>query len=179
MTTRRRFLASALCAPALLAACNDDTTPTATRYATAMKRVVDLYGLPGAIASVRVPGDPEWTQAAGFADVASGTRSSLAGHYSIRSVTKSFTVTLILQLVRDQVLTLDDKLAKFIPGIPNGDTITIADLAGNQSGLADYSQTPEFLAAFVKDVTRSFTEQELVDFAIPRSPKFAPGASYD
>ena len=57
MTTRRRFLASTLCAPVLLAACNDDTTPTATRYATAMKRVVDLYGLPGAIASVRVPGD--------------------------------------------------------------------------------------------------------------------------
>jgi D-alanyl-D-alanine carboxypeptidase len=100
--------------------------------------------------SVRAPGDAEWTQAAGFADVASGTRSNLAGHYSIRSVTKSFTVTLMLQLVRDQVLTLDDKLAKFISGIPNGDIITIADLAGNQSGLQDYSQTPEFSAAFGK-----------------------------
>ena len=31
---RRRFLASALCTPVLLAGCNDDTTPTATRYAT-------------------------------------------------------------------------------------------------------------------------------------------------
>ena len=59
----------------LLAGCCDDTTPTATRYATAMKRIVDLDGLPGAIASVRVPGDAEWTQASGFADVASATRS--------------------------------------------------------------------------------------------------------
>jgi len=176
---RRRFLASALCTPVLLAGCNDDTTPTATRYATAMKRVVDLYGIPGAIASVRVPGEAEWTQASGFADIASRTPSNPSGHYPIRSVTKSFTVTLVLQLVRDQVLTLEDKIGKFVSGVPNGDLITIADLAGNQSGIQDYSQTPEFIAAFVKDVTRPFTPQELVGYAIPYSPKFAPGASYD
>ena len=81
--------------------------------------------------------------------------------------------------MRDQVITLDDKLAKFVPGIPNGDIIAIADLAGNQSGIQDYSQTPEFIQAFGSDVTRSFTQQELVGYAIPRSPRFAPGASYD
>lgn len=144
-----------------------------------MKRVIDQYGVPGALASVRVPGDAEWSQASGFADVAAGVRSDPAGHFPIRSVTKSFTVTLILQLVRDQVVTLDDRLAKFVPGIPNGDTITIADLAGNQSGIQDYSQTPEFFDAFAKDFTRPFTEQELVAYAIPRSPRFAPGAAYD
>ena len=31
----------------------------------------------------------------------------------------------------------------------------------------------------MSDVTRPFTQQELVGYAIPRSPKFAPGASYD
>ena len=163
----------------VLAGCRDDTTPTSTRYATAMKRVVDRYGIPGAIAGVVLPGDADWKQATGFANIASGTTSNLSGHFSIRSVTKSFTATLILQLVRDQVVTLDDKLSKYVPGIPNGDLITIADLAGNQTGLQDYSQTPGFIDAFVKDVARPFTEQELVNYAIPYSPKFAPGASYD
>ncbi|MFO1305352.1 MAG: serine hydrolase domain-containing protein [Burkholderiales bacterium] len=176
---RRRFLASALCAPALVAGCVDDVTPTSTRYATAMKRVIDRFGIPGALANVRVPGDAEWRQASGFADVASGASSDFAGHYPIRSVTKSFTVTLILQLVRDGAITLDDKLARFVPGIPNADAITIADLAGNQSGLYDYSQTQAFLAAFVANLERTFTEQELVSYAIPQSPKFAPGAAYD
>ena len=144
-----------------------------------MKRVLDVYGIPGALASVRVPGDPEWRQASGVADLASGMPSDFAGHYAIRSATKSFTVTLILQLVRDGVLTLEDKLARFVPGIPNGDVITIADLAGNQSGLFDYSQSPAFLAAFVANLERVFTEQELVGYAVPLSPRFAPGAAYD
>jgi D-alanyl-D-alanine carboxypeptidase len=176
---RRRFLASALCTPALLAGCKDDTTPTSTRYAIAMKRVVDQYGIPGAVAGLRSPGDADWMQASGFADVASGAPSTSGGHFSIRSVTKAFTVTLILQLVRDQVLSLDDKLAKFVPGIPNGDVITIADLAGMQSGIFDYSKSEAFAAAFGSDPARAFTEGELVAFAIPGSPVFAPGAQYD
>lgn len=162
---RRRFLATALCAPVVLAGCVDDVTPTSTRYATAMKRVVDLYGIPGALASVRVPGEDEWRQALGYADLAARTPSDFAGHFAIRSVTKSFTVTLVLQLVRDGTLALDSRLSRYIPGIPNGDAITIADMAGNQSGLADYSRSPAFLTAFVADLQRTFTEQELVDYA--------------
>jgi D-alanyl-D-alanine carboxypeptidase len=131
------------------------------------------------VAGVRSPDDADWVQASGFADVASGTASTLAGHYSIRSVTKSLTVTLILELVRDQVLSLDDKLAKFVPGIPNGDIITIADLAGMQSGIFDYSKSQAFADAFGDDPARAFTEEELVAFAIPQSPVFAPGEQYD
>jgi D-alanyl-D-alanine carboxypeptidase len=179
MTTRRRFLASALCAPALVAACRDDTTPDSTRYATAMKRVMDEYGIPGAVAGVRSPGVPDWVQASGFADVASGSMSTPGGYFSIRSVTKAFTVTLILQLVRDQVLTLDDKLAKFVPGIPNGGIITIADLAGMQSGIFDYSKSDAFAEAFGDNLQRAFTEEELVAYALPKSPVFVPGAEYD
>jgi D-alanyl-D-alanine carboxypeptidase len=144
-----------------------------------MKRVMDQYGIPGAVAGVRSPGEPDWVQASGFADAASGTMSSLGAHFSIRSVTKSFTVTLILQLVRDQVLTLDDKLAKFVPGIPDGEIITVADLAGMQSGIFDYSKTDAFAKAFGGNLQRAFTEQELVAYAIPESPAFVPGAQYD
>jgi D-alanyl-D-alanine carboxypeptidase len=179
-TTRRRILAAALCSPALaLTGCTDDTTPTATRYDTAVRRVMALYRTPGALASVRVPGEEEWRQAYGYADVATRRPLDFADHFSIRSVTKSYTVTLILQLVRDQALTLDDKLDRFVTGIPNGHLITIADLAGMQSGIADYSASEQFLKDFGSDFTRPFTQEQLVAYAVPASPRFAPGAQYE
>jgi len=101
-----------------------------------------------------------------------------ADHGSIRSVTKSFTVTVILQLARERALGLEDPIGRWVPGIPNGEHITLADLAGMQSGIAEYSANPAFVQAFAGDPARAWTEQELVAFALPASPRFAPGAEY-
>ena len=54
-----------------------------------------------------------------------------------------------------------------------------ADLAGMQSGVFDYSGTSEFLAILEKDLSHAFTDAQLVGYAIPYSPRFAPGAQYD
>jgi D-alanyl-D-alanine carboxypeptidase len=132
----------------------------------------------GALASVRVPGAADWKSALGYANTARAVPTDFAGHYPIRSVTKSYTVTLVLQMVRDKLIALDDTLDAFIPGIPNGASITIEQLAGMRSGIADYSASPAFIAALSADFGRPFTEQALVDYAIPLSPVFAPGTQY-
>ena len=169
----------ALVVAVALASCvSDDTTPVTAQYQTAVTRVMQRYHVPGALVSVRYPGEAEWKETYGFADLARRTPVDPQSRSPIRSVTKSFTTTLILQLVRDQALTLDDKLERFVPGIPNGTLITIADLAGMQSGIADYSGTAAFEQLLGPDPAHSFTEQELVDFAIPFSPVFAPGQAY-
>lgn len=179
-TMRRRILLAGLGAPVLtLAGCNDDTTPKATQYDTAFRRLFAQYHMVGALASVRVPGEPEWKAALGYANLASATPSDFAGHYPIRSVTKSYTVTLVLQLVRDKLLSLDDRLDTYVAGIPNGVSITLAQLAGMTSGIADYSSNPKFLQAFAGDFGRPFTQEELVAYAIPGSPRFDPGAQYE
>ena len=175
--SRRTFLAT-LSAGALGACIADDTTPVATRYRTAVDRVVRQYRLPGALAAVRYPGDPPWAVALGAADLARGTPMAFADHGSIRSVTKSFTVTVILQLARERALSLSDPIGRWVPGIPNGNAIALADLAGMQSGIAEYTDNPQFRAVFGADPAHAFTEQELVDYALPGSPRFAPGAAY-
>ncbi len=144
-----------------------------------MKRVVDLYGIAGAIASVRVPGEAEWTQASGFADIASRTPSNPSGHYPIRSVTKSVTVTLVLQIVRDQSSRSTTSSASSSPAFPTAISSPIADLAGNQSGIAGLLANAGVHRRLREGRHAAFTPQELVDYAIPYSPKFAPGASYD
>ena len=173
-------LIAIVAAPIVLSACvDDDTTPVETRYRTAVQEVMARYHLPGALVSVRVPNESEWKEAFGYANLESRTPLDVRSHFPIRSITKSYTVTLILQLVRDKVLRLDDKLASFIPGIPNGELITIADLAGMQSGIADYSANPDFGAVFGANFAHVFTEQELIAYAIPGSPRFLPGAAYE
>ena len=177
---RRTFLsraAIACAAPSALTAClADDVTPFGTRYRNAVRRVLAQYHIPGALVSVRHPGDPEWKEAFGYADAAARTPIDPDSHFPIRSITKSFTVTLLLQLAADR---LDSPIGPYFASIPNGDVITFADLAGMQSGIADYSATPAFRDALGADIARSFTEQELVDYAIPSSPRFSPGAQYD
>lgn len=66
--------------------------------------------------------------------------------YQIASVTKQFTSTVVLKLVELKRLALTDKLSKFYPGIPHGDSITIENLLTHTSGIIDHyndsSSTP-------------------------------------
>ncbi|MGF6345325.1 serine hydrolase domain-containing protein [Variovorax sp. W2I14] len=148
-------------------------------YVKAVEALMSTYRPPGVLAGVRVAGAAPWTRAFGQADVAKATPLSLNSTFPLRSITKSFTVTAFLQLVKLGQLGLDDKVARYIAGVPNGSLISLADLAGNQSGLADYSMQPGFIEAFVKDFLRVWTPRELVaiSFAVP--PSFLPGEQYE
>jgi D-alanyl-D-alanine carboxypeptidase len=180
---RRTFLkfTGACIASPWVGVCSASELPTSkeTQFERVVKQAVIQYGIPGGVASVRIPGQPEWKQAFGYADVANKVPFNPDSIFPIRSVTKSFTVTLILELVNKGEVTLDNSfLQTFVPGIPNGSSITLAQLAGMRSGVADYSATQAFRDTFSKDVAQRFTEQQLVDYAIPASPVFPPGTQY-
>jgi len=180
--SRRRF-AQGICALGLmpwLASCGDgdDVPAVELEYADAVRGMMSTYFLPGVLAGVRRPGQRQWNGAFGKANLDTGAPLVLASSFPIRSVTKSFTVTIVLQLVRDGVLTLADTIDRYVPDVPNGHLITLADLAGMQSGLVDYSATTPFQTEFIDDFLRSWTEQELVDFALVEPVLFQPGAEY-
>ena len=63
--------------------------------------------------------------------------------FEIGSITKQFTAASILQLVEQGKLSLDDKLSKFIPSFPKGDSVTIHMLLNHTSGIASYTNLPE------------------------------------
>ncbi len=148
-------------------------------YRQAVVRVKTAYHIPGVVAGVWVPGKRPWKIAEGFGDVESRTLIGLDDRFPIRSVTKSYTVTLILQLVRSKAISLNDPISAYVPDIPNGNEITLANLAGMESGVKNYSDTQEFLSALLADPARAWTPQEIVDLAIPYSPVFPPAAQYN
>ena len=67
------LLVVALGAPMLASCLRDDVTPTSTQYRTAVRQVMTRYHVPGALVSVRVPGDARWSEAFGVGDLAAGT----------------------------------------------------------------------------------------------------------
>ncbi|WP_291051242.1 serine hydrolase domain-containing protein [Herbiconiux sp.] len=144
---------------------------------SALDQVMADYDVPGAAAGVWVPGEGSWTTAAGLADVEGGVAVTTDMTWPIRSITKSYTVTMILQLADEGALSLDDTIDQYIDGITNGDQITLLELANMSSGNADYL-TPAFIADWQAEPDRIFTLDELNSYVVDQPAEFAPGTEY-
>ncbi|WP_192810174.1 serine hydrolase domain-containing protein [Actinomadura rudentiformis] len=108
---------------------------------------------------------------AGVADKATGQRMDARLRFRIASVTKTFTSTVLLQMVAERRVSLDDTVDKWLPGSVarnghNGSKITIRELLGHTSGLKDYSLDPRVWS----DPRREWKPQELVDMALETPP---------
>ena len=66
---------------------------------------------------------------------------------------KTFVATLVLQLADAGRLSLDDTIEQYISSVPNGERITIRHLLGMRSGIANFLEDPDFLAALDFRVT--------------------------
>ena len=131
-------------------------------------------GAPGAIAAVRTP-EGTWISTRGVADLSSGEPMQADMHHRIGSVTKPFTSTLLLQAEAEGLLSLEDTIDQYIKGVPNGDEITLRQMADMASGIADYTENKQMWAEVLSDPERVWTPQELARIGIKDSPMFDPG----
>lgn len=136
---------------------------------------MDEYGVPGSAVGVWVPGEGSWTSLTGLADIGAGEAPSIDMTWPLRSVTKSYTITLILQLVDEGRISLDDTIDGYVEGIANGDTITLRQLADMSSGNADYTGTEGFGEAYAADEAHLFTLPDLNDLVVGEPAQFQPG----
>jgi D-alanyl-D-alanine carboxypeptidase len=143
----------------------------------ALEQVMAEYGVPGAAAGVWVPGEGSWTTAAGLADVDGDVAVTTDMTWPIRSVTKSYTVTLLLQLADEGLLSLDDTIDRYVDGITDGNRITLLELADMSSGNADYVNQA-FVDDFSLDPSKIYTLDELNSFVIDQPAQFEPGSDY-
>ncbi|MGW6853077.1 serine hydrolase domain-containing protein [Streptomyces virginiae] len=154
-------------------------TPAVTRQLdTAIKQVLAEAKIPGVIVSVSAPGKGDYVRAFGVADKATGAPMSPNLNMRIGSVTKTFTVTALLELVDRGKVGLDDPIGKYVDGVPNGDRITLRELAGMRSGLFNYSADEGFYKAFTSNPDRPFTPQELLAYSFEHPVLFEPNAKF-
>jgi len=118
------------------------------------------------------------TAVAGLADRATGRRMRTSDQFEIGSNTKTFTSTLVLQLVAEGRLRLDDPLERYLPGrFPDGKKITIRMLLNHTSGLFNYTEG-SLLQEAVSHPTRRATVEQLLRDSAEHEPYFAPGEGW-
>ena len=141
------------------------------------QRIVDA-GAPGALVAVR---DSNGTRvgAAGFADLRTREKLRPADAFRVGSITKGFVSTVVLQLAGEGVLSLDDPVEKWLPGlVPHGGSITLRMLLNHTSGIYNYTDDKRFQAVYWKDHLHVYTPEELVAIAVAHLPLFAPGKDW-
>ena len=129
--------------------------------------------IPGAVVLIEKGGEGRWLQA--FGTSTEGVPVKTDDYFRVGSNTKTMTATVILQLMQEGKLKLDDPVSKYYSGVPNGDTITIAQLLGMRSGLPNYTYDP----AFVKQPQKVWKPEELLALSFAKPVDFAPGAQFE
>ncbi|MGW2961071.1 serine hydrolase domain-containing protein [Streptomyces sp. NPDC001220] len=157
----------------------DMTPAVASRLDAAVRKVLREADVPGVTVGVWTPGRPDYVRSFGVANRETGQKMSSDLYTRIGSETKMFTVTAVLQLVDQGKVSLDDPVGEYLDGVPNGDRITLRDLAGMRSGLFNYSEDDGFFKALTSDPQRSFTPQELLAYSFKHPVKFQPGRKFD
>lgn len=144
----------------------------------AASAAVKQASAPGAIVGVQTP-QGVWIKAFGIADPATKAPMTKDMYTRIGSVTKPFAVTAILRLAEQGKLSLDDPIATFVDGVPNGDRVTLRILANMTSGVASYSQNEEWVTQLTSDPSQVWTPDELIAIGLKMSPIFDPGEKFD
>jgi D-alanyl-D-alanine carboxypeptidase len=135
---------------------------------------------PGLVLLVDTP-EGRYLSAAGVSSLEEMTPMQADDILEIGSNTKSMTVVLLMQMQEEGILSLDDMLSDWLPDlaakIPNGDEITLRQMAQHTAGLWDYGDPLIGEAATNADkLELGYPPEELVQYAIDNgTPDFAPG----
>jgi D-alanyl-D-alanine carboxypeptidase len=169
--------------PALAQAQTEPTfAPFPPDTQAALQRIVDQHlaetGAPGAVVGVWVPGRGTWVHAQGTGNLATGAPIRVDDEVRIASITKTFVATVILQLVDEGQIRLDDRLEQYVPGVPNGDRITIRQVLGMTAGIFNYTEDPAFLADYQANPLMPFSLQDVLAITRRHPPDFAPGEGF-
>ncbi len=124
----------------------------------------------GSVAVTR-PGKRPWRRALGRLGPDTDRRAEPDTRYRIGSITKTFTAAMVMQLVDEGALALDDRIARWFPGLPNAEAITIEHLLRHRSGLFDLTDAADYEAWHERPLDRATALRRLAD----GEPRFEPG----
>ncbi len=141
-------------------------------------------GITGAQARLVDEGGGHTSATSGVADINTGGPVSPDGHFRMGSTTKTFTATVVLQLVGEGRLSLDDTVERWLPGVVQGNgndgsQITLRHLLRHTSGIDDSSYPMPTTAQEYYDIRFDPTPpKRIVADAMHHRPLFEPGEGW-
>jgi D-alanyl-D-alanine carboxypeptidase len=141
-------------------------------------QVLEQTGVPSASVAVVQHGKLVYTHAYGFAHLASGSLAAVPAtpemRYSIGSISKQFTAAAILMLQEEGKLSLDDAVGKYIPGLTEGNRVTIRQILSHTSGYQDYWPEDYVMTPMLKPESA----QQIIDTWAKKPLDFEPGTQW-
>lgn len=137
----------------------------------------DRSDAPGCAVGVMVDGRLAYAKGYGMADLEHGLAITPTSVFRVGSVSKQFTAAVMVLLAQDGVLSLDDRVQKWIPELPDyGPRFTIRRLLHHTSGVRDYLVLMDLAGKRGDDY---YTDDEVVAM-LARQPvtNFDPGAEF-
>jgi D-alanyl-D-alanine carboxypeptidase len=138
----------------------------------ALADAVTLAGLHGGAAAIITP-KGAWTGAAGVTGP-SDRKATAKDMYSIASVTKLFTATLVMHLVEDGKMALDQPLSTYLKGTAPTNGATVRQALQMRGGIAETAQ--ETRNQVYADCTRVWTRDDI--YAQVPAPVGKPDSGY-
>ena len=112
----------------------------------------------------------------GYRNAATKTPNDEQTIFQLGSITKQFTSTVILKLQAEKKLSVSDKLNKYFPNYPKGDSITIQELLTHTSGIYNYTNDRDFM----KDgATKPATREKMMALFMNKPLDFSPGTDWN
>ncbi|MGE7386146.1 serine hydrolase domain-containing protein [Streptomyces sp. NPDC004126] len=157
-----------------------------------LQKAVEEIAASGSWAGIQVrvnDPDGERVASAGVAELGGNTAPRTDGHFRIGSNTKTFTATLVLQLVADGRIALDGTVDDYLPEYGIDRRITVRMLLQHTSGLFNF--TGEYYEdgtiapgidwegqAWVDKLFHTYEPEELVRFSLSKPARFEPGTDW-
>ena len=172
--------ASLILTPSAASASTGRPAPAAGGAVTDLQAAMDdvvAAGVPGIIVRVQDPHRAARRLTAGVSDLTTGAALHPAAKFRIGSVTKTFVATAVLQLAGEGRLSLDEPVARRLPGLlARGEQVTVRQLLNHTSGVPDYTADPELFAGVVAN--RIWEPRELVALAEKQPQLFESGTAW-
>ena len=142
----KKIILSIVCASSLLLSCKSNEESKIAGIDTLSERVdklvkqyqdLDIFS---GIVLIAENGNEKYHKAFGLANRETKEKNTITSKFDIGSMNKSFTKTVILQLLEEGKLKMTDTLGRFIPGFPKqaASKITIMHLLKHKSGYSQY-----------------------------------------
>lgn len=143
---------------------------------------LDNQGTIGISAAVYIPGQGMWLGTSGISSIAAVvnpvTQDML---FDYGSITKNYTAAVILQLEEEGLLSIDDSIYMFLPGLNNPyiDTnATLKQVMNMTSGIYDYTSNPAFFDSLFANPAACWQNNTMIDLYVDSLNYFAPGTGW-
>jgi CubicO group peptidase (beta-lactamase class C family) len=169
MTPIRLVLSAGLSAVFLIAA----GIPTA-QLDQKISATLAAYGAPSVSIAIVKDGALAYAKAFGDANLAEHRSADTSTRYAVGSISKQFTVAAILLAQEQGKLSIDDKVARYLPDLTRANEVTIRQLLSHTSGYEDFAPQDYMIDEWAKPTT----PQAIMDQWAKKPLDFDPGTRW-